>query len=70
MQRRKLEELNLLDDFLFNAMLAYPDTGEAFIRKLLETLFDRKFPHLKIACAGVVCGSEYGSSRRKAGRLY
>ncbi len=48
MQRRKLEELNLLDDFLFNAMLAYPDTGEAFIRKLLETLFDRKFPHLKI----------------------
>ena len=23
MQRRKLEELNLLDDFLFNAMLAY-----------------------------------------------
>ena len=48
MQRRKLEELNLLDDFLFHAMLAYPDTGEAFIRKLLETLFDRKFPHLKI----------------------
>ena len=40
--------MNLLDDFLFNAMLAYPDTGEAFIRKLLETLFDRKFPHLKI----------------------
>ena len=48
MQRRKLEELSLLDDFLFHAMLAYPDTGEAFIRKLLETLFDRKFPHLKI----------------------
>ena len=48
MQRRKLEELNLLDEFLFHAMLAYPDTGEAFIRKLLETLFDRKFPHLKI----------------------
>ena len=48
MPRRKLEELNLLDDFLFHAMLAYPDTGEAFIRKLLETLFDRKFPHLKI----------------------
>ena len=47
-RRKKLEELNLLDDFLFNAMLTYPDTGEAFIRKLLETLFDRKFPHLKI----------------------
>ena len=45
---KTLEELNLFDDFLFNAMLKYPDTGEAFIRKLLETLFDRKFPHLKI----------------------
>ena len=47
-RRKTLEELNLLDDYLFNAMLTYPDTGEAFIRKLLETLFDRKFPHLKI----------------------
>lgn len=47
-RRKTLEELNLLDDFLFNAMLTYPDTGEAFIRKLLETLFDRKFAHLKI----------------------
>ena len=47
MQRRKLEELNLLDDFLFNAMLAYPDTVEAFVLKLLETLFDRKFQNLK-----------------------
>lgn len=47
-RRKTLEELNLLDIFLFNAMLTYPDTGEAFIRKLLETLFDRKFPHLKI----------------------
>ena len=47
-RRKTLEELNLLDDFLFNAMLTYPDTGEAFIRKLLETVFDRKFPHLKI----------------------
>lgn len=46
-RRKTLEELNLLDNFLFNAMLTYPDTGEAFIRKLLETLFDRKFPHLK-----------------------
>ena len=59
MQRRKLEELNLLDDFLFNAMLAYPDTGEAFIRKLLETLFDRKFPHLKIRAQESFAGVEY-----------
>ena len=30
MQRRKLEELNLMDDFLFNAMLTHPETGEKF----------------------------------------
>ena len=28
MQRRKLEELSLMDDFLFNAMLTHPETGE------------------------------------------
>lgn len=27
MQRRKLEELSLMDDFLFNAMLTHPETG-------------------------------------------
>ena len=25
-ERKKLEELNLLDDFLFNAMMTYPET--------------------------------------------
>ena len=27
-ERKKLEELNLLDDFLFNAMMTYPEMGE------------------------------------------
>ena len=31
MQRRKLEELNLMDDFLFNEVLTHPETGEKFI---------------------------------------
>ena len=26
-ERKKLEELNLLDDFLFNAMMTYPEMG-------------------------------------------
>ena len=29
-ERKKLEELNLLDDFLFNAMMTYPEMGEDF----------------------------------------
>ena len=47
MQKRKLEELNLLDDFLFNAMLTHPDTGEAFSERLLKLLFNREFKKLK-----------------------
>ena len=34
MQRRKLEELSLMDDFLFNAMLTHPETGEKFTNEL------------------------------------
>lgn len=49
MQKKKLEELNLLDDFLFNAMMTHPDTGEDFSRKILEVLFGRKFHELKIS---------------------
>lgn len=28
MEKRKLEELNLLDDFLFGAVVTYPGIGE------------------------------------------
>ena len=34
MQRRKLEELSLMDDFLFNAMLTHLETGEKFTDRL------------------------------------
>ena len=37
-ERKKLEELNLLDDFLFNAMMTYPEMGEKFTRKILKLL--------------------------------
>lgn len=46
MQRRKLEELSLMDDFLFNAMLTHPETGEKFTNKILKLLFNREFKNL------------------------
>ena len=49
MQRRKLEELNLMDDFLFNAMLTHPETSEKFTQKILKLLFDREFKNLKVS---------------------
>ena len=36
---RPLAELDLLDDFLFNALLAYPEYGRKFCRKFLKILF-------------------------------
>ena len=47
-ERKKLEELNLLDDFLFNAMMTYPEIGEKFTRKILKLLFNRDFRNLKV----------------------
>ena len=49
MQKRKLEELNLMDDFLFNAMLTHPETSEKFTQKILKVLFDREFKNLKVS---------------------
>ena len=47
-KRKKLEELNLLDDFLFNAMMTYPEMGEEFTRKMLKLLFNKEFRNLKV----------------------
>ena len=47
-KRKKLEELNLLDDFLFNAMMTYPEMGEKFTRKILKLLFNKEFRNLKV----------------------
>ena len=48
MKEKKLEELNLLDDFLFNAMMTYPEIGEKFTRKILKLLFNKEFRNLKV----------------------
>lgn len=48
MQKRKLEELNLLDDFLFGTMVTYPEVGEAFVKSLLKIILGREFNSLKV----------------------
>jgi predicted transposase/invertase (TIGR01784 family) len=48
MQRRKLEDLNLLDDFLFTSVVTYPEIGEEFGREILQIIFQRKFGKLKV----------------------
>lgn len=46
MQKRKLEELNLLDDFLFGTMVSYQGIGEEFRRMLLKIIFGKEFGRL------------------------
>lgn len=48
MAKRKLKELNLLDDFLFGTLVSHEEFGEAFCRELLQTIFHRKFGRLKV----------------------
>ena len=56
--KRKLQELNLLDDFLFNKMVSHPEFGEEFSRELLRILFGREFGKLQVVAQKVYYGSD------------
>ena len=46
--RKKLEDMNLLDNFLFGSVVTYPGIGEEFTRKLLKIIFGREFKRLSV----------------------
>ncbi len=48
MVRRKLEELNVIDDFLFHEMVSREEEGKAFCKILLETILGQPFRTVKI----------------------
>ena len=58
MARRKLEELNLLDDFLFGSMVSYPGIGEQFSRILLKIIFQKDFGRLKVVPQRPLLGND------------
>ena len=45
MQRKRLEDMNLLDDFLFNAVMTFPGIGERLLTVMKNhiCLFDYLF---------------------------
>ena len=45
---RKLEELNLIDNFLFQQMLSQEEEGEIFAKILLKTILGRPIRNVKI----------------------
>ena len=46
--KKKLEELNLLDDFLFGTLISHPVYGERFAKILIKTILNRDVKILKI----------------------
>lgn len=56
MATKKLEELNLLDDFLFTALLTYPELGEEFCRKILKVILNRDLGKITITPQKVLPG--------------
>ena len=46
--KKKLEELNLLDDFLFGTLISHPVYGERFAGILVKTILNRDVKILKI----------------------
>ena len=58
MAKRKLEELNLLDNFLFGSMVTHPKLGERFVRELLQIIFNRQFGRLIVVPQKVYYGTD------------
>lgn len=54
--RKRLTEMNLLDDFLFGSVVAFPKIGEQFVRILLKTIFGREFKYLSVTAQKVLYG--------------
>ena len=56
--KKKLARMNLLDDFLFGSVVAYPEIGEKFVKILLRTIFGREFKHLSVTAQKVFYGAD------------
>ena len=48
MAKRKLEDLNLVDNFLFGSTLTYPVLGEEFAKIILGIILKIDFENIRI----------------------
>lgn len=60
MQRKRLEDMNLLDDFLFNAVMTFPGIGERFCRLLLQVVLGREIGRLRVVAQRAFGGRDEG----------
>ena len=54
--RKKLEDMNVLDDFLWNAIANDPDVGESFFREVLSVLLEREIGDLVVRAQTIIPG--------------
>lgn len=57
---RRLEELNLLDDFLFQEVVASPEVGEEFCKILLRVILGKEIRRVKIVPQRSIQGTDTG----------
>ena len=55
-KRQRLEDLNVLDDFMLNAIANDPDVGEAFFREVLSVLLNRDIGEIMVRAQSVIPG--------------
>ncbi len=53
-----LSEMDLLDDFLLNQVVTYPEIGEVFVGFLLKTILGREVKHLSVTAQKVFYGAD------------
>ena len=55
-EQRTLDELNVIDNFLFQEMMAQDEDGERFARILLKTILNKPIRNVKIIPQKVIPG--------------
>lgn len=69
MQKRNLEELNLLDDFLMGSVLSYPGIGPEVCRRMVSIILNREIKQIRIIPQKVYFGADSLASGEAYGEL-
>ena len=55
-KRQRLEDLNVLNDFMLNAIANDPDVGEPFFREVLSILLEREIGEITVRAQSIIPG--------------
>lgn len=58
MARKTLEELNLIDNFLFGLMMTNPEVNEAFARKIVKVILGKQIERIQVVPQKIFYGTD------------